>query len=295
MIFDNLKQTNNLTSTENVIASFILEYPRIVVNISLEELSEECHVSQASIIRLCKKLGVKGFSDFKVKLASELTSFALDGQMPSVDLPIPAEATTEEIADTFYRLSLQALEYEYKALNISDIKMAAQLINKADITYIYGRGESLIIAEDLHYKMIRLGLLSVLEPLNGFQEAQSFRNDNPTNIKKAAVVISQYSNSHQMHYIIDELVTNNIPFILLTASKNAWPYEKLAHVTLRIHSTESTYKMGSFTSRNAMLYVLDCVFGELFSLNYKKNSNNLSTFAKRKTERDYFYKSNNLE
>jgi DNA-binding MurR/RpiR family transcriptional regulator len=295
MIFDNLKEPSNLTNTENVIASFILNYPRIVVNISLEELSEQCHVSQASIIRLCKKLGVKGFSDLKVKLASELTSFALDGKSISVDLPIPEGATTEEIANTFYRLSLQALEYEYKALKPSDIKKAAQLINNTDVTYIYGRGESLIIAEDLHYKMIRLGLTSVLESLHGFQEAQSFWNDSHTNINKAAIVISQYSNSHQTHYIIDELVTNHIPYILLTASKNAWPYEKLAHVTLRINSAESRYKMGSFTSRNAMLYVLDCVFGELFSLNYKKNSNNLTTFAKRKTERDYFYKSNKFD
>ena len=290
MIYDNLKQANNLTDTEKTIASFVLDYPRTVVNISLSELSELCHVSHASIIRLCKKMNVKGFSDFKVKLASELTSFAFDGKMPSVDLPIAMGSSTEEIADTFYRLSLQALEHEYKALKPSIIKKAAKLINNADVTYIYGRGDSLIIAEDLHYKMIRLGFTSVLETLNGFQEANSFYNDRHTNINKVAVVISQYTDSHQTHYIIDELVTNNIPFILLTASKNAWPYEKLAYATLRIKSAESRYKMGSFISRNAMLYVLDCVFGELFSLNYTKNSNNLSNFAKRKTERDYFYK-----
>lgn len=295
MIFDKLKQTKILTNTEQVIASFILDYPRIVVNISLEELSEQCHVSQASIIRLCKKLDTKGFSDFKVKLASELTSFALDGKRLSVDLPIPEGASTEEIANTFYSLSMQALEYEYKALNLSDIKRSAQLINDADITYVYGRGGSLIVAQDLHYKLIRLGLTSVLEPLNGFQEAQSFSTDTHSNVNRVAVVISQYSNSHQVHYIIDELVTNNIPFILLTASENAWPYDKLARVTLRVNSTESRYKMGSFTSRNAMLYILDCVFGELFSINYAKNSDNLFSFAKRKTERDYFYKNTDFD
>lgn len=200
MIFDKLQEPKNLTSTEETIASFILEFPRIVVNISLEELSEQCHVSQASIIRLCKKLGVKGFSEFKVKLASELTSFALDGKMLSVDLPIPEDASTEDIADTFYYLSRQSLEYEYKALNIANVKRAAQLIHNADITYIYGRGESLIIAEDLHYKLIRLGLTSVLESMNGFQEAQSFAVDKHSKINKVAVVISQYSNSHQVHY-----------------------------------------------------------------------------------------------
>ncbi|MBO0458155.1 MurR/RpiR family transcriptional regulator [Enterococcus hulanensis] len=292
MIFDKLQKTKNLTNTEEIIASFILNFPRIVVNISLEELSEQCHVSQASIIRLCKKFGVKGFSEFKVKLASELTSFALDGKMLSVDLPIPEGSSTEDIADTFYYLSMQSLEYEYKALNIADVKRAAQLIHNADITYIYGRGESLIIAEDLHYKLIRLGLTSVLESMNGFQEAQSFTIDKHSTISKVAIVISQYSNSHQVHYIIDELVTNNIPFILLTASKDSWPFDKLAKVTLRVHSTESRYKMGSFTSRNAMLYVLDCVFGELFNINYEKNRDNLFSFAKRKTERDYYYRKN---
>ncbi|MBC1514682.1 MurR/RpiR family transcriptional regulator [Listeria immobilis] len=295
MIFDKLRQVKHLTNTEQIIATFILEYPRIVVNISLEELSNQCHASQASIIRLCKKMGVKGFSDFKIKLASELTSFALDGNQISFDLPISKSATTEEIADTFYQLSIRSLEYEYKELNLSDIKLAAQLIHNADITYIYGRGESLIIAEDLHYKLIRLGLTSVLESMNGFQEAQSFNFEHHHQLNKTAIIISQYSNSHQVHYIIDELVTNNIPFILLTASDNAWPFDKLAKVTIRVHSSESRYKMGSFTSRTAMLYILDCIFGELFNISYDENSNNLFSFAKRKTERDYFYKKNHFD
>lgn len=290
MIFDRLKQTENLTSTEKLIAAFILDYPRIVVNISLEELSEQCHVSQASIIRLCKKLGAKGFSDFKVKLASEATSYVMNRKEISVDLPISEGASTEEVVSTFYSLSKQSLEYEYKALNLSDIKKAAQLIHNANIVHIYGRGESLIIAEDLHYKLIRLGITSVLESMNGFQEAQSFSSDNQSNINRVAVVVSQYVNSHHVRYIIDELVTNNIPFILLTASEKAWPYDKLARVILKVHSTESRYKMGSFTSRNAMLFVLDCIFGELFSIDYEKNKNNLYSFAKRKMERDYFYK-----
>lgn len=90
IIIEHLKETTRLTSSEQVLAEFILEYPRLVVNISLDELSNQCHVSQATIIRLCKKVGTKGFSEFKVKLASELTAFALDEKEISVDLPIPS-------------------------------------------------------------------------------------------------------------------------------------------------------------------------------------------------------------
>ncbi|WP_339183495.1 MurR/RpiR family transcriptional regulator [Oceanobacillus sp. FSL W7-1293] len=291
IIIEHLKETTRLTSSEQVLAEFILEYPRLVVNISLDELSNQCHVSQATIIRLCKKVGTKGFSEFKVKLASELTAFALDEKEISVDLPIPEGSSTEDVADIFYNLSIRTLEYEYKALDFPSIKKAAQTINEADIVYLFGRGESLIIAEDLHYKLIRLGISSILEPLNGFQEAISIQNDNNPSIKKVAIVISQYSNSHQIHYTIDELVTNSIPFILVTSTSDSWPYDKIAKVTLRVNSSESRYKMGSFISRNSMLYILDCVFGELFTLNYKENKNNLSKFAKRKMERKYFYKS----
>lgn len=294
MIYNRLKETKNLTNTETVIASFVLEYPRIVVNISLEEFSGQCHVSQASVIRLCKKLGVNGFSDFKVKLASELTSFALSGKSFSIDLPIPENATTEDIADIFYSLSLEALEHEYKTLKISDIKKAARLLNNAESIHIYGRGESLILGEDFHYKLLRIGFPSILETINGFQEARSFNTTNNPNHKKTAIVISQYSNSLQLRYIIDELVTNNIPFILLTASENSRPYDKLAHVTLYVNSSENrNKKLGSFTSRHAMLYILDCLFGELFNLNYKENKNNLLAFSKRKAERDYLYKKRN--
>lgn len=48
--------------------------------------------------------------------------------------------------------------------------------------------------------------------------------------------------------------------------------------------------MGSFNSRTAMLYLLDCIFGQMFSLNYDQNIHNLAQFSQRKVERDYYYK-----
>ena len=59
--------------------------------------------------------------------------------------------------------------------------------------------------------------------------------------------------------------------------------------TLRISCTESRYKMGSFASRTAFLYLLDCLYGTMFSLNYEQNKENLSAFAQRKVERGYYY------
>ena len=287
MIIEQLFGKKKLTESEAMIISFIESNPRIVINFSLEELSEKCFVSQASIIRLCKKLGTKGFSDFKIKLASELSTFALDDKDIQVDVPIPENADCKTIAETFFNLANQTLKATYNNLDFNALKRAARMFAKADIVHIYGRGESLILAEDFHYKLIRIGINSSLETQNGFQEAKCLNVNHKIN--QTALVISHYCNSRQVHYIVDELMSSKIPFVLITAADNPWPYDKLAAVTLRITCSESRFKIGSFASRDAMLYLLDCLYGQIFALDYEKNKNNLTLFSQRKIERSYFY------
>lgn len=286
MILERLT-SEKFTASEKQAIDFIQQYPRVVINLSLEELAAETYVSQATIIRLSKKLGTKGFADFKIHLAAELSAFAHDKKEIPVDIPIPPDCKTQDIAHIFYNLSRQALDATLNTLDIVSLRKAATLLAYADLIHLYGRGESLIMAEDFHYKLLRIGMNSQLETLNGFQEAQS-RVCN-SRIKECALVISQYCNSRQVHYVIDELMSASIPFILLTAAENPWPYDKYAAVALHICCNESRYKMGSFASRTAILFLLDCLYGEIFSRQYERNKKNLAAFSKRKTERDYYY------
>lgn len=88
-----------------------------MTNLSLDDLASACFTSQASIIRLCKKLGAKGFAEFKVQLASELSLFAKDNQEISVDIPIEPDSNSQTVAKTFYNLSLRALESTLNSLD----------------------------------------------------------------------------------------------------------------------------------------------------------------------------------
>lgn len=291
MIIEEIFGKKKWTDSETLILDFIENNAKIVINLSLEELSSHCYVSQASVIRLCKKLGMKGYSDFRVALASKLASFVFVDEKIHVDIPLKENDSTEMIASTFLNLTHQSLEKAYSNININDIDAAASLITNADIVYIYGRGESLIVAEDFHYKLLRIGKLSVLETPNGFQEAMCVNQTGK--VKSAALVISQYCNSRQVNYVIDELMANRVPYILLTAAEKPWPYDYFSKVTLKVQESESRYKMGSFSSRTSMLFTLDCLYGKIFSLDYKKNNENLAQFSKRKVERDYFYNSKN--
>lgn len=280
-----------LTSSEKQIIEFIDSNPRLVISLSLEELSEKCYVSQASIIRLCKKLGTKGFAEFKIRLASEINAFVHNNKDIHIDVPLSPDMDGKDIAETFFNLTSQSLQTAFHNLDYNALRRAALMLSRADMVHIYGRGESLILAEDFHYKLTRIGKLSTLESLNGFPEAKCLLS-NPK-INQVALVISHYCNSRQIHYIVDELVSSKIPFILVTAVEKAWPYENFAAATLRIPCTESRFKMGSFASRTGILFLLDCLYGQIFSLDYEANKNNLTLFSQRKVERSYFYSTDN--
>ena len=288
MLIEQFLDLDKFTASERTVVEFISDHPDIVIKLSLEELSNECFVSQASIIRLCKKLGTKGYGDFKIRLASEINSFIVENRNISVDIPIAPNSSINNIADTFYQLSTQALKKTMDNMDFVTLSKAANLLALSDIVHIYGRGESLILAEDFQYKLMRIGKHCHLEPLNGFTENLN-RQPVSSRMKECALVISQYCNSQQIHYIIDELMLAKIPFVLLTAAKDIWPYDKYAEVVLRIDCDEKRNKMGCFASRTSFLYVLDCIYGIIFSKHYEQNKQYLIERAKQKTERNYYY------
>lgn len=294
MLIEQLSNGSRLTSTERQVAEFVLTYPKVVIDLSLEELAQRAFVSEASVIRFAKKLGCKGFADFKIRLARELDTFTGDRQAIPVDIPIAAESDARTIASTMHDLSLQALEEARDTIDLHLVARAAKIMQQSDFVRIYGRGESLVVAEDFHYKLLRIGMHSSLNSQNGFQEAASLGGATRRGVRESALVISEYCNSRHVNYIVDELHEAKVPFVLLTAANNPWPYDHYATVVLRYPSAESRYKMGSFASRTAALYVLDCLFATIFSLDYERNRKNLEESSQRKAKREYFYRPTNL-
>ena len=128
MIIERLSDETRFTATEKKVIEFIQEHPRVVTNLSLDDLAAACFTSQASIIRLCKKLGTKGFAEFKVQLASELSLFAQDNREISVDIPIEPDSNSQEIAKTFYNLSRRAIESTRNSLDHIALQKAARLL-----------------------------------------------------------------------------------------------------------------------------------------------------------------------
>ena len=62
----------NLTGAEQKIASFVLKSPQDVVNMTVKQLANVCKTAPSAVNRMCKSIGVEGFSKLKIELASSV-------------------------------------------------------------------------------------------------------------------------------------------------------------------------------------------------------------------------------
>lgn len=66
-------QVNSLNETEAHIYNYVMQNKEKVLEESIRELANVVHVSTATIVRFCKKLGCEGFMEFKYKLKDSIS------------------------------------------------------------------------------------------------------------------------------------------------------------------------------------------------------------------------------
>lgn len=281
ILMNKLKEVDLYTHAELQIVDFILENPKLVTEVTIEKLAMLTFSSPSSIVRLCKKIGMKGYADFKIKLASEINNFSTSGIRIRVDVPFGPYADKMEIANTLLNLHYQALMDVYNTIDFSYLQKIADVIRNSDALVLKGVGESMLIAEDFNIKVRRLGIAVFSDPLIGYNSVFP-----KTKVKsQVALIVSHYADRVEIRDWIREFQEENTKVILLCANKNS-PLLKLPEYVILLDNEEDrSEKMGSFASRTAMSYVLDCIYGMLFVMDYQKNGKKLYEHAIRVKKR----------
>ena len=81
-----MKNQKTMTEHERDICNYILEHPEKVESISSRELGHATFTSAASVTRLCQKLGMKGFPEFKIQFVRELQSGQMEESQEKVTI-----------------------------------------------------------------------------------------------------------------------------------------------------------------------------------------------------------------
>lgn len=65
------EKISKLSDLEIIIYNYIVEHPDEILEMSIQKLASQTHVSTTTILRFCHSLGLKGYSEFKLRFKDD--------------------------------------------------------------------------------------------------------------------------------------------------------------------------------------------------------------------------------
>ncbi|MGL6167086.1 MAG: MurR/RpiR family transcriptional regulator, partial [Fusobacteriaceae bacterium] len=107
----------SFTKNEKKISNFLLENIEEIKVLNTYDLASKCDVSQASVVRFAKKLGFKGFPEFKIALAGDIAMKNSEKNIHIIYDEIKFDDATEILARKVVYENIKSVEDTYKILN----------------------------------------------------------------------------------------------------------------------------------------------------------------------------------
>ncbi|NYE09009.1 DNA-binding MurR/RpiR family transcriptional regulator [Bacillus niacini] len=237
----------SLTKAEQKVADLVTRDTHDAVYSSVTDLAEKANVGETTVIRFCRKLGYRGFQDFKLAVAQNLVSPSeqVHGKIEDGDsLAVVSKKITSQIIDS--------LDNTLNLLQPSSVEKVVDRITTARKLYFFGVGSSGILAKDAKHRFMRLG----------YHVEQS--SDTHIMAMNAALATNEdivfgISTSGSTKDVVDtmRIAKENHAFIVCLTSHSKSPITQYADVILLAASKETPLQGGSFSSKIAQLQLLD--------------------------------------
>jgi DNA-binding MurR/RpiR family transcriptional regulator len=136
-------QYSSFPSAERRVADYILGNAEDAPRSSVQEFARAGGVSVASVSRFVRKMGFSDFKNFKLELARETGTAALE-----LFEQITPRDTDEEIARKVFLGTMRSMEDTLKILSLADLVAAARAISSCRRLILFGIGGSGYVAQD---------------------------------------------------------------------------------------------------------------------------------------------------
>ncbi len=264
----------NLTKNEKKICEGIFTYHESLGNMRSRELASLCHVSAATIIRLCQKLGFEGFQDFKMQFLVDYKSYqALNFDIQTMG--VKKYDTTYEIMQKMNTLTHRYVDETFKEMDFKKVDKVVHLMIHAKQVDLYGMGLNKQLLEIEKYQLMRLGIPCLQEESRNARFSQALHSDS----SHVAIIISHRGNTKDYLYIAYKLKEKGTPIIVLCGDLQS-PLAKLADVCIYINPGNEFSDMATLVFKVSVNYVLDTIFACVYARKEDSIQKQLDDFEK---------------
>lgn len=262
-----LKENKNRVSTsERDIIAFVLEQPELVVGLTIHELAAKTFVSASTISRLFHKLHVGGYKQFQQFLLYELASTKLSTQSTIED--INPQDSTKQIMFKLMRRTIESITVTEKLNSAHTFDACVELMHNARVINAFGIGSSLLSAQDLQQKLLRVNI-ACSAYADWHMQLIAANNMQPGD---AAVAFSYSGVTREVLRCVKTARERGGKVIGITRSASNRGLAREADVVLYVAAIEPLLRSSAGTSRISQLMLVDMLFTALVNKHFDEYS-----------------------
>jgi RpiR family carbohydrate utilization transcriptional regulator len=235
------------------VIDYVIDHRQDVVRMSISELADKAEVSEATVTMFCKAVGAEGFQHIKIALAQDIVQ-----PVQFIQEDLSRKDDMESVKKKIFNANIQALVDTLQTVKTSELVRARDFIMAADRILIFGIGSAAPIAEDLRYRLIRIGLPAYAE-VESHQQAVMASMAGP---KTTTVTISHSGATHETVTATRLAKASGAKTICVTNFGKS-PIHKFADVILETMARETQFRTEAMTSRTAQLAIVDALVAGL--------------------------------
>lgn len=246
----------SLTPASRRIGEYVLEHPDSPTRLTISELARACDISEPSIVRFCRHLGLAGYPQLRLAVAQELGELAGRSESPELyGADIGPDDSIRQLVAKIGQSEVLGIEETLKNLDLAALERATRAIDGASRIIGFGMGASASGASDLQQKLFRIGrnafaISDAHEAIVG--AALMTRGD-------VAVGLSHSGWTDEVARMLATARRSGAVTIAITNSGEG-PVAQEADIMLITSVRETPFRSGAMASRIAQLTVVDCLF-----------------------------------
>jgi RpiR family carbohydrate utilization transcriptional regulator len=239
----------SLKNAEKRVAEYVLANSNEVMYLSITDLAEKSGTSEATVSRLCRRLGYKGYQEMKISAAMSAIP-----ERKQLDEAASEADDGYTVCSKVFGASIRGLNETLSILKPADLDRAVSMLANASKIEFYGNGGSAAVAKDAQHKFVKTGIQTAY-----YEDAHmQLMSSSLLGEGDVAVAIS-YSGSNKDILEAMKVAKAAGAFVLLITGFAKCPLAKVADVALWVSAGE-TFKSESSRSRIAQLCLLDSLY-----------------------------------
>ncbi|MCW2800442.1 MAG: transcriptional regulator, RpiR family [Aeromicrobium sp.] len=260
------------------IAAEILARPDIVMDETISQFAVRCQTSEASIVRFCRTLGLTGYSQLRIQLASEIgreTAHRDDAGDPANTRWRSAISPSDSLADAVAKVSFAekvGLQETIAALDLAVLEKVVAGLVTADRSVMFGVGASALAAGDLTQKLLRIGRVS-FSFIDAHEAVATASLLSPGDV---AMGFTHSGRTNEIAHFLRTARARGATTVVITNTSDT-PATELADLTLFTKVRETVFRSGDMASRIAQLSLVDCMWIGVAQHDHERTTEALAT------------------